>query len=51
MFPQRFFFEATLIIALLSVAHFAMLMFAVNLLKKRFGARPDESGAAVEMPS
>jgi integral membrane protein (TIGR01906 family) len=39
MFPQRFFFEATLIIAFLSVAHFAMLMVAVYLLRKRFGMR------------
>ena len=39
MFPQRFFFEATLIIAVLAVALFAMLMVAVHLLRKRFGAR------------
>ena len=37
MFPQRFFFEATVFIAILSVAQFALLMFAVNLVRKRIG--------------
>lgn len=35
MFPQRFFFEATVIIAVLSVAQFAVLMYAVNRLKRQ----------------
>jgi integral membrane protein (TIGR01906 family) len=33
MFPERFFFEATVIIAIMSVAQFAALMYAVSLLK------------------
>jgi integral membrane protein (TIGR01906 family) len=35
MFPQRFFFEATVFIAILSVAQFALLMFAADLARKR----------------
>jgi integral membrane protein (TIGR01906 family) len=35
MFPQRFFFEATVFIAILSVSQFALLMFAANLVRKR----------------
>jgi integral membrane protein (TIGR01906 family) len=38
MFPQRFFFEATVFIAILSVSQFALLMFAVNLVRKRVGS-------------
>ncbi len=38
MFPQRFFFEATVFIALFSVAQFALLLFATHLLRKRYGA-------------
>lgn len=35
MFPQRFFFEATLFIAIFSVVQFASLLYAVNLVKRR----------------
>lgn len=38
MFPQRFFFEATVIIAVLSVAQFAVLMYAVNRLRLKNAA-------------
>ncbi len=35
MFPQRFFFEATLFIAVFSIAQFALLMYAVARIKRR----------------
>ncbi len=35
MFPQRFFFEATLFIAAFSVVQFALLMYAVHLIRRR----------------
>lgn len=35
MFPQRFFFEATLFIAVFSVAQFALLIYAVRLIGRR----------------
>lgn len=35
MFPQRFWFEATLFIAVFSVVQFAALLYAVNLIRKR----------------
>ncbi len=38
MFPQRFFFEATLFIAVFSVVQFAALMYAVALARRRFGS-------------
>lgn len=38
MFPQRFFFEATVIIAVLSVLQFALLMYAVSLLRKGYSS-------------
>ncbi len=41
MFPQRFFFEATLFIAVFSVVQFAALMYAVRLIRKRMGGRID----------
>ena len=37
MFPQRFFFEATLFIAAFSVGQFALLMFVARQAQKRFG--------------
>lgn len=35
MFPEQFFFEATLFIGVFAVAQFAVLMYAVHLIKKR----------------
>ncbi len=35
MFPQRFFFEATLFIAIFSVLQFAAVMYAVALIRRR----------------
>jgi integral membrane protein (TIGR01906 family) len=35
MFPQRFFFEATLFIAVFSVLQFALLIYAVRIVRKR----------------
>ena len=37
MFPERFFFEATVFIALFSVVQFAVLMYAVTLLRRGYG--------------
>ena len=39
MFPQQFFFEATLMIAVMAVAQFAALYFAVSLIRDRL-SRP-----------
>jgi integral membrane protein (TIGR01906 family) len=39
MFPQRFFFEATVLIAVLSVAQFSLLIYAVRLTQRRLGER------------
>ena len=39
MFPQQFFFEATLMIAVMAVAQFAALYFAVSLIRGRL-SRP-----------
>lgn len=39
MFPEQFFFEATVFIAVFSVAQFALLVYAVRLVRKRHGLR------------
>ena len=39
MFPQQFFFEATLFIAVFAVAEFALLIYATRLVRRRRGER------------
>ncbi len=40
MFPQRFFFEATLLIAVMTAIEFAGLVVGARLLRDRYGAPP-----------
>lgn len=39
MFPEQFFFEATMFIAVLAVAQFAVLMYAVRLIRRKNSLR------------
>ena len=43
MFPQRFFFETTVLIAVFSVVQFALVLFAVDRIKMRKIAMAQES--------